>query len=116
MTRNLFTDLFPKSSIKSRKKTKDFDSSEISETNELNELSKSPEDSVVSNEEGATGGGGYGICNCRSTTGIHQSGCNEYSDGPGEFGVSKYGIIIVRKADRVRIPIYYSATEFGHVP
>lgn len=47
-------------------------------------MSKSPEDSVVSNEDAAPTGGS-GNCNCRSTTGIHQSGCNECSDNTGEF-------------------------------
>lgn len=76
--------IFFKSSIKSRKKNKDLESSEISETNELNEISKSPEDSVISNEDN-TGGSSYGVCNCHSTTGIHQSGCNEHNDGSGKY-------------------------------
>ncbi|XP_022174165.1 probable G-protein coupled receptor 158 [Myzus persicae] len=69
-----------KSSIKIRKKNKELDSSEISETNETNEISKSPEDSVVSNEDVPTVGSGYGICSCHSTTGIHQTTCNEFND------------------------------------
>ncbi|XP_026817982.1 probable G-protein coupled receptor 158 [Rhopalosiphum maidis] len=68
-----------KSSIKIRKKNKELDSSEISETNETNEISKSPEDSVVSNEDAPAVGNG--ICSCHSTTGIHQTTCNEFNDG-----------------------------------
>lgn len=77
--------LFFKSSIRSRKRNKELDSSEISETNEINEISKSPEDSVVSNEDAPVSSSGYGNCNCHSTTGIHQSSCAEYSDGKWNY-------------------------------
>lgn len=73
-----------KSSIKIRKRNKDLDSSEISETNDTNEVSKSPEDSVVSTEDGPAGGSGHGNCNCHSTTGIHQMYCNEFNDNAGK--------------------------------
>lgn len=77
--------VFFKSSIRSRKRNKELDSSEISETNEINEISKSPEDSVVSNEDAPVSSSGYGNCNCHSTTGIHQSSCAEYSDGKWNY-------------------------------
>lgn len=77
--------LFSKSSIRSRKRNKELDSSEISETNEINEISRSPEDSVVSNEDAPASSSGYANCNCHSTTGIHQSSCVEYSDGKWNY-------------------------------
>ncbi|XP_050529295.1 probable G-protein coupled receptor 158 isoform X2 [Daktulosphaira vitifoliae] len=71
------------SSIRSRRKLKNRDSFENSETNEITEVSRSPEDSVGSNEEGpVSGSGGSGRCECSTATGIHQSGCLEHSDNP----------------------------------
>lgn len=79
---------FLKSSIKIRKKNRELDSSEISEANEMNEVSKSPEDSVVSNEDVLAGGSGHGNCNCHSTTGIHPQICNENNDSTSKFSLS----------------------------
>ncbi|XP_025405650.1 probable G-protein coupled receptor 158 [Sipha flava] len=69
-----------KSSIKIRKKNKDLDSSEISETNDAYEVSKSPEDSVVSNEDVAQCNCVQGSCSCHTTSGVDQPVCTESND------------------------------------
>lgn len=80
----------------------------MSETNEVYEVSKSPEDSVVSNEDAPASSSVQGTCSCQSTTGIHQ-GCNEFNDGKKTlFSTdSKLLIIILNKIGSCHNYIYH---------
>ncbi|XP_050425579.1 probable G-protein coupled receptor 158 isoform X2 [Adelges cooleyi] len=67
------------SSIKGRRKLKNRDSFDMSDTNDTTEVSRSPEDSLGSNEEAPSSGNteANSSCECSTATGIH---CSKHAE------------------------------------